>query len=74
MYVWKVVLRVPVTVALKLELTLPSPQLTVTAHGESAPGSVNEPRLNSWPAPSLADWFAAAVKTGVTLFTVTTVV
>ena len=71
---WKVVLRVPAVVALKVESELPSPQLTLTAHGESAPGSAKEPSWKSWPVPSPADWLAGAVTSGATLLTVTTVV
>src|ERR1051326_8984931 len=34
----------------------PSPQLTSTAHGESAPGSEKVPRLKLPEVPSLAPW------------------
>src|SRR5689334_25168024 len=50
----------------------PSPQATVTCHGLSAPGSVNEPRLNEWLSPSFDDWFAGAVTVGATFATSTT--
>src|SRR5919204_6969 len=49
----------------------PSPQSTLTAHGPSSPGSVNEPRLNDFDVPSSAVWSAAAVTTGATFATVT---
>src|SRR3954470_19648758 len=48
----------------------PSPQLTSSVQ-VSAPGSVNEPRLKLWFAPSSEDWSAAAVTTGATLAIVT---
>ena len=44
-----------------------SPHETVTFHGSSSPGSVNDPRLNAFDVPSSAVWFSAAVTTGATL-------
>ncbi len=40
--------------ALKTVLAVPSPQLTVTCPGPSAPGSVKEPRVKALLVPSLA--------------------
>src|SRR5204862_4397428 len=48
-----------------------SPQSTSTAHGLSAPGSVNEPRLKVADVPSFAFWSAGAETDGLTLLTVT---
>src|SRR3954471_2773856 len=49
----------------------PSPQSTSTAHGESGPGSENDPRLIDAEAPSFAAWFAGAVTVGLTFATAT---
>src|SRR5215210_6515001 len=49
----------------------PSPQSTSTAHGESGPGSENDPSAKDFEAPSSAVWFAAAVTVGLTFATAT---
>jgi len=61
--------NVPVEVLLNVVWLDPSPQLTSTDQGLSAPGSENEPRLKLVLAPSLADWSAGAVTVGGTLMT-----
>ena len=50
----------PVSVESNVACGEPSPQSTSTAHGESGPGSVKEPRLIDAEAPSLALWLAGA--------------
>src|SRR3954447_16761492 len=61
----------PVSVMLNVACDEPSPQSTSTAHGESGPGSVNEPSAKDFDAPSFAFWFAGAVTVGATLATAT---
>src|SRR3954470_12144768 len=61
----------PVSVMLKVACDEPSPQSTSTAHGESGPGSVNEPSAKDVEAPSFAFWFAGAVTVGLTFATAT---
>ena len=63
---------VPVVFASKVVAAEPSPQATVTCHGLSLPGSLNEPRLKEWLSPSFEDWLAGAVTVGGTLATSTT--
>ena len=48
-----------------------SPQLTSTAQGLSAPGSVKEPRSKLAELPSSLFWSAGAVTEGGTFVTVT---
>src|SRR4051812_40825827 len=50
----------------------PSPQSTSTDHGESGPGSSNEPRSKPFAWPSSEPWSAGAVTVGATLATATT--
>ena len=46
--------RSPGVASVKVVSAEPSPHSTLTAHGPSSPGSVNEPRLNDFEVPSLA--------------------
>src|SRR2546425_6726553 len=62
---------IPVEPVLKSVAGLPSPQVTCTAHGESAPGSEKLPRVKLLAVPSVPVWSAAAETDGATLLTVT---
>ena len=64
--VWFFDPRVPVAFWVKVACVLPSPQSTSTAHGESAPGSENEPRENEAPFPSFELWSEGPVTVGAT--------
>src|SRR3954453_3315997 len=61
----------PVSVMLNVACGEPSPQSTSTAHGESGPGSENDPSAKDVEAPSFAVWFAGAVTVGLTFATAT---
>ena len=56
--------RLPTAVLLNMVCAVPIRQSTSTDHGLSAPGSLNDPRLNNVEAPSFAVWFAGAVTLG----------
>src|SRR4051812_41032751 len=62
-------LRLPVLAASNVVSGEPSPQSTSTDHGESGPGSSNEPRSKPFATPSSEAWFAGAVTVGATLAT-----
>jgi hypothetical protein len=71
-YVWEVAVIAPAALSSKEACAELSPQSTSTFHGASAPGSENEPRVNTVAWPSSAFWFAGAVTVGVTFSIATT--